>query len=223
MLERLGRRRQRQRTVADPFNPPRIGSGRPERQTGPLPVACQERTVPRLEAALLLRSSHRPVQEVHFRRLSRQRQQLRLDRTVPRRVPEPQSGFRSGRPWKLRRRLDVQPFLPQFLFSRIVLSLCSGDVFLQVFAWYGSLEKRVACKLPADRGFCRDQKKRYFYDSQTKTCKTFVWGGCQGNANNFATEEQCLSACGPRPFDKTNFAGEKHVKNLKKNTSLSGY
>lgn len=55
--------------------------------------------------------------------------------------------------------------------------------------------KLLKCVLPADPGFCRGYAQRYFYDSQNKVCKTFVWGGCLGNANNFVSEQDCMSAC----------------------------
>lgn len=54
------------------------------------------------------------------------------------------------------------------------------------------------CKLPADPGFCQTFEERFFYDSADHQCKPFSWGGCLGNANNFATLEQCLSSCAAR-------------------------
>jgi hypothetical protein len=56
-------------------------------------------------------------------------------------------------------------------------------------------EKNTKCTLPADPGFCRGHVERYFYDSQSRACKTFKWGGCLGNANNFHTEQDCMSVC----------------------------
>lgn len=53
--------------------------------------------------------------------------------------------------------------------------------------------------MPADVGFCRGHTERFYHDSATKECKTFIWGGCLGNANNFATKEDCLAACGSAP------------------------
>lgn len=37
--------------------------------------------------------------------------------------------------------------------------------------------------------------ERYYFDQETKTCKTFIYGGCYGNGNNFDTEEHCLKVC----------------------------
>lgn len=44
---------------------------------------------------------------------------------------------------------------------------------------------------------CKAVKERYFYDSADKECKVFTYGGCMGNANNFRTKEECLTACNP--------------------------
>lgn len=56
-------------------------------------------------------------------------------------------------------------------------------------------DEHTRCKLPADVGFCRAFKERFYYDSIENQCKTFSWGGCQGNANNFASSEECLATC----------------------------
>ena len=35
-----------------------------------------------------------------------------------------------------------------------------------------------------------------FYNVETGLCEQFVYGGCDGNANNFATREECEATCG---------------------------
>lgn len=37
--------------------------------------------------------------------------------------------------------------------------------------------------------------KRYYYDAETKTCKEFFYGGCQGVVP-FETLEACRKGCG---------------------------
>lgn len=42
---------------------------------------------------------------------------------------------------------------------------------------------------------------RYYYNTRTHTCKRFIYGGCQGNANNFETIAECKSSCmGKKPI-----------------------
>ncbi|KAH6925912.1 hypothetical protein HPB50_011879 [Hyalomma asiaticum] len=55
-----------------------------------------------------------------------------------------------------------------------------------------------ACLLPPDRGMCSGYFSRFFYDATFRTCQSFVYGGCGGNSNNFASLDQCYEACSPR-------------------------
>ncbi|PSN38664.1 hypothetical protein C0J52_27116 [Blattella germanica] len=52
------------------------------------------------------------------------------------------------------------------------------------------------CSLPAVRGHCRALLSRWRYDPATGKCSEFKFGGCDGNGNNFRTEQQCMKACG---------------------------
>ena len=51
------------------------------------------------------------------------------------------------------------------------------------------------CRLPQDPGPCEAAIRRYFYNSQTKKCELFIYGGCAGNENNFETQAECESRC----------------------------
>ncbi|VDI52893.1 Hypothetical predicted protein [Mytilus galloprovincialis] len=51
------------------------------------------------------------------------------------------------------------------------------------------------CLLPKKPGPCRASITRYYYDIKTRKCRPFVYGGCQGNANNYLTREQCQDKC----------------------------
>ncbi|CAI5795547.1 actinia tenebrosa protease inhibitors-like [Podarcis lilfordi] len=51
------------------------------------------------------------------------------------------------------------------------------------------------CKQPKNPGPCKAAYPHFYYDSQSKTCKPFIYGGCQGNQNNFETEEECMQEC----------------------------
>uniref|UniRef100_A0A0K8R4Y2 Putative salivary kunitz domain protein n=1 Tax=Ixodes ricinus TaxID=34613 RepID=A0A0K8R4Y2_IXORI len=51
------------------------------------------------------------------------------------------------------------------------------------------------CTLLPDDGPCRALIERYYYDSVTGTCHKFLYGGCEGNGNNFDTEPECIKKC----------------------------
>ena len=39
---------------------------------------------------------------------------------------------------------------------------------------------------------------RWWYDQQKETCSSFIYGGCQGNNNNFQSESVCHAICPQR-------------------------
>lgn len=52
------------------------------------------------------------------------------------------------------------------------------------------------CGSAPERGLCRGQMRRYFYDRTKGKCMLFEYGGCGGNMNNFITKELCVQRCG---------------------------
>ncbi|XP_037688264.1 papilin isoform X3 [Choloepus didactylus] len=54
----------------------------------------------------------------------------------------------------------------------------------------------VQCLLPSAHGSCADWAARWYFVSSVGRCNRFWYGGCHGNANNFASEEECMSSCG---------------------------
>ncbi|XP_014354260.1 tissue factor pathway inhibitor 2 isoform X2 [Latimeria chalumnae] len=56
-------------------------------------------------------------------------------------------------------------------------------------------ENEDICLLPQDEGPCRALFLRYYYNTYTRTCETFYYGGCEGNNNNFASLEDCEKSC----------------------------
>ncbi|XP_078282097.1 protein AMBP [Rhinoraja longicauda] len=52
-----------------------------------------------------------------------------------------------------------------------------------------------SCQLAPDSGVCFEILHMFFYNQSSMTCETFNYGGCLGNANRFATEQQCLQTC----------------------------
>uniref|UniRef100_A0A8C0GBQ8 BPTI/Kunitz inhibitor domain-containing protein n=1 Tax=Chelonoidis abingdonii TaxID=106734 RepID=A0A8C0GBQ8_CHEAB len=71
------------------------------------------------------------------------------------------------------------------------------------------------CQLSPDIGPCKAWVPRLFYNSSSQHCELFIYGGCQGNLNNFAEEEECLQACaghapgGPRGAEIPQLAAEQ--------------
>ncbi|XP_064838866.1 tissue factor pathway inhibitor 2-like [Oncorhynchus masou masou] len=55
--------------------------------------------------------------------------------------------------------------------------------------------KQEVCLLQVDEGPCKVYLQRYYYNTFTQQCEAFVYGGCEGNANNFKTFLSCLIAC----------------------------
>jgi len=51
------------------------------------------------------------------------------------------------------------------------------------------------CVLPADSGPCEAAIDRWYFDARTGICRPFIYGGCEGNLNNFETLEQCSAEC----------------------------
>ncbi|XP_043480179.1 trypsin inhibitor-like [Leptopilina heterotoma] len=51
------------------------------------------------------------------------------------------------------------------------------------------------CDLPIDAGPCRRYRRRYAFSNTSRNCVSFTYGGCLGNANNFATLEECKRNC----------------------------
>uniref|UniRef100_K1PKN2 Papilin n=1 Tax=Magallana gigas TaxID=29159 RepID=K1PKN2_MAGGI len=51
------------------------------------------------------------------------------------------------------------------------------------------------CQQPMDTGPCRGNIPRWYFDRQSNQCLEFLYGGCQGNTNNFETREECQKSC----------------------------
>ncbi|XP_059418418.1 boophilin-H2-like isoform X2 [Carassius carassius] len=52
-----------------------------------------------------------------------------------------------------------------------------------------------SCALKKDEGPCKAIKDRFYFDFDTGRCELFEYGGCQGNANNFETLQECEEMC----------------------------
>uniref|UniRef100_A0A3B5B7U7 BPTI/Kunitz inhibitor domain-containing protein n=1 Tax=Stegastes partitus TaxID=144197 RepID=A0A3B5B7U7_9TELE len=63
-------------------------------------------------------------------------------------------------------------------------------------------QKCIVCLVPVDPcaaapvvGPCKGNFPRWYYDQNAGECKHFLYGGCQGNHNNFLQESDCVSEC----------------------------
>ncbi|XP_010210212.1 PREDICTED: papilin [Tinamus guttatus] len=56
----------------------------------------------------------------------------------------------------------------------------------------------VLCLLPSAHGPCADWSTRWYFVAVVGKCNRFWYGGCHGNRNSFASEEECMRACQDR-------------------------
>ena len=59
----------------------------------------------------------------------------------------------------------------------------------------GSSSSSSRCSLPMAVGPCRQARPRWYHDKASGTCLSFLYGGCRGNENNFATKGDCKRTC----------------------------
>lgn len=55
--------------------------------------------------------------------------------------------------------------------------------------------QKDSCMLPYASGGCQEQHRRWYYDRGYGICSQFLYTGCDGNENNFETQEECESLC----------------------------
>ncbi|XP_006103718.1 WAP, Kazal, immunoglobulin, Kunitz and NTR domain-containing protein 1 [Myotis lucifugus] len=76
---------------------------------------------------------------------------------------------------------------------------CDGGT--QGFETYEECQQACArgpgdnCVLPAVQGPCQGWEPRWAYSPLLQQCHPFVYGGCEGNSNNFESQESCEDAC----------------------------
>ncbi|KAG8448735.1 hypothetical protein GDO86_015704 [Hymenochirus boettgeri] len=60
------------------------------------------------------------------------------------------------------------------------------------------------CLADADTGPCRAYFERWWFNSETQSCRNFTWGGCKGNLNNHFSEDACIKKCSGVKGEKSN-------------------
>ncbi|KAM9359397.1 kunitz-type protease inhibitor 2 [Symphorus nematophorus] len=53
----------------------------------------------------------------------------------------------------------------------------------------------IRCRLPMKVGSCRAAFSRFYYDVTNQSCRSFTYGGCEANGNNFNSRDDCEKAC----------------------------
>nr|XP_037274678.1 papilin-like isoform X1 [Rhipicephalus microplus] len=71
----------------------------------------------------------------------------------------------------------------------------SPNVTVEYSAVHFNVTLNPVCNEPKYPGLCKGYFPRYYYNNKTKTCKKFIYGGCQSNGNNFLTLEECENTC----------------------------
>ncbi|OBS81346.1 hypothetical protein A6R68_20448 [Neotoma lepida] len=72
-------------------------------------------------------------------------------------------------------------------------TLSRQEEMLFVQLWKEMLRPQTS--LPQDPGPCLAYFPRWWYNIETEVCTEFIYGGCQGNPNNFQTEGICRVIC----------------------------
>ncbi|XP_035219260.1 papilin-like isoform X2 [Stegodyphus dumicola] len=58
------------------------------------------------------------------------------------------------------------------------------------------VQEKDICKLPQEIGPCFEFRERWYFDYESGQCHRFIYGGCNGNENNFASFYDCQKQCG---------------------------
>jgi len=57
------------------------------------------------------------------------------------------------------------------------------------------INSKLICYQPKVTGLCEANLQRYYYNPLIEMCELFIYGGCQGNTNNFETRAECEMTC----------------------------
>ncbi|XP_067300518.1 tissue factor pathway inhibitor a isoform X2 [Pseudorasbora parva] len=85
--------------------------------------------------------------------------------------------------------LSCRPLFLLSLFGVCCTKFASDGVRSELHIFHQS------CALKKDEGPCKALKDRFYFDIDTGRCEPFEYGGCQGNANNFETQQECEEMC----------------------------
>ena len=75
---------------------------------------------------------------------------------------------------------------------------CQG---LNTAAYKNELIEEEICNKPKVTGVCHLNLQRWYFNKNTRMCHQFTYSGCEGNSNNFETEEDCRRSCNAKEVE----------------------
>jgi len=102
---------------------------------------------------------------------------------------------------------NCQGSLPRFYFDLstrtcqpFVFTGCEGnsnnfESFVECEEACPTKQIESPCRMPKVIGSCRGEEPRIYFDELEGQCLTFLFSGCEGNANNFDSVRQCEEEC----------------------------
>jgi len=105
-------------------------------------------------------------------------------------------GFLPSRRWKASKEPGSSVYGPGYVYAH---AFKAGKIELKGNGGNGQgtylpyICRQDICTLPQKRGRCGASLERWYFDGDA--CKKFIFGGCDGNENNFENKKQCESRC----------------------------
>lgn len=66
---------------------------------------------------------------------------------------------------------------------------------MTVLYYFYIINLDAICGKEPESGLCRAMHRRWYHDASTGECKQFIYGGCDGNENQFKTKKECEDFC----------------------------
>lgn len=94
--------------------------------------------------------------------------------------------------------------------SKVKILILIKNNFVCFFSFFFNLISAPVdtCSLKKETGMCRAAVNRYYFNSKTSSCESFIYGGCGGNSNNFSSKEKCENRCKPQQSKNLNINKE---------------
>jgi hypothetical protein len=96
---------------------------------------------------------------------------------------------------------DIKQAQPSHLASFRSQAGKSADLFRQTSVLLPTAQPAARstnyrrCALPPSPGRCTRNITRWYYDTQSNQCRSFIYSGCAGNENNFLSSATCQLHC----------------------------